>query len=147
MINLTWPQLSLTRISPYIFQVSDILPLFFQRTWILGQASSESRQVFIYIDMFLFCFFLLLTFFGSVLVLNTRSLTFLVANFTKICLGLPAADLPTRWDTAISLGSTWGSTLISLQIFRTASSVLSCSFSIEIYSHKGRWAGMVLAAG
>ena len=69
----------------------------------------------------------LLTFFSSVLALNTRSLTFLVANFTRICLGLPVADFPTRWDTAISLGSTWGSTFISLQIFRTASSVLSCS--------------------
>ena len=71
--------------------------------------------------------YLLLTFFSSVLALKTHSLTFRVANFTKICLGLPSVDLPTRWDTAISLGSTLGSHLISLQIFSMASSLLSCS--------------------
>ena len=57
--------------------------------------------------------------------LKTRSLTFLVANFTMICLCCPSLILPHLWDTDMSCGSTGGSTLMRLETFSTAASVSS----------------------
>ena len=67
----------------------------------------------------------LLTSFRADLALKTRFLTFLVANFTMICLCCPSLTLPTLWDTDMSCGSTGGSTLMRSQTFSTAASVSS----------------------
>ena len=52
-------------------------------------------------------------------------LTFLVANFTIICLCCPSLFKHTLWDTDMSCGSTDGSTFMSSQTFSTATSVSS----------------------
>ena len=68
---------------------------------------------------------ILLTSFRADLALKTRSLTFLVVNFTIICLCCPSLFKPTLWDTDMSCGSTGGSTFMSSQTFSTAASVSS----------------------